>query len=148
MANNPYQGDDVDSFQTARDEEGNVKQTGLSPTAKLSRFGAAFNAARKKGEKIFEFNGKKYTTELASEKPATTKKAPESRPMNLNASPNIQYKNAPKMVQLSDSEGYGLDEARGGMKRGGKVKKMASGGSASKRADGCCVKGKTRGKMM
>ena len=36
------------------------------------------------------------------------------------------------------------------MKRGGKVKKMASGGmtsSASKRADGIAVKGKTRGKM-
>lgn len=38
-------------------------------------------------------------------------------------------------------------------KRGGKVKKMASGGmtskvsSASSRADGCCTKGKTRGKM-
>jgi hypothetical protein len=29
-----------------------------------------------------------------------------------------------------------------GMKKGGKV------GSASKRADGCCVKGKTRGKMV
>ena len=28
------------------------------------------------------------------------------------------------------------------------VKKLASGGSASSRADGCCVKGKTRGKMM
>jgi hypothetical protein len=26
--------------------------------------------------------------------------------------------------------------------------KMAKGGSASSRADGCCVKGKTRGKMM
>jgi hypothetical protein len=46
------------------------------------------------------------------------------------------------------------------MKKGGKVKtkaktepvkKMASGGkasSASSRADGCCIKGKTRGKMM
>jgi hypothetical protein len=31
-----------------------------------------------------------------------------------------------------------------GMKRGGKVKKMASGGSASKRADGCALRGKTR----
>ena len=29
-----------------------------------------------------------------------------------------------------------------------KVVKKASGGSASSRADGCCVKGKTRGKMM
>ena len=34
-----------------------------------------------------------------------------------------------------------------GMKKGGKVKKMRSGGSASSRADGIAVKGKTRGKM-
>lgn len=32
-----------------------------------SPFGKAFAAARKSGEKTFEFNGKKYTTELASE---------------------------------------------------------------------------------
>jgi len=38
-----------------------------------------------------------------------------------------------------------------GYKKGGKVKKYAGGGSvssASKRADGCAVKGKTRGKMV
>lgn len=35
-----------------------------------------------------------------------------------------------------------------GMKKGGKVKKMRSGGSASSRADGCAVRGKTRGKMV
>jgi hypothetical protein len=37
------------------------------------------------------------------------------------------------------------------MKKGGETKKMASGGmasSASKRADGIAVKGKTRGKMV
>jgi len=28
------------------------------------------------------------------------------------------------------------------------VKKLASGGSASSRADGCCVKGKTKGKYL
>ena len=33
------------------------------------------------------------------------------------------------------------------MRKGGKVKKMASGGSASKRADGIAQRGKTRGKM-
>ena len=33
--------------------------------------------------------------------------------------------------------------------KGGKVKKMAKGGStASKRADGCCTKGKTKGKFV
>ena len=40
-----------------------------------------------------------------------------------------------------------LNAGASAMKRGGKVKKMASGGSASSRADGIAVKGKTRGKM-
>jgi hypothetical protein len=38
-----------------------------------------------------------------------------------------------------------------GMKKGGKVKKYASGGSvssASKRADGCATKGKTKGRIV
>lgn len=38
-----------------------------------------------------------------------------------------------------------------GMKKGGKVKKMAAGGStksASARADGCAQRGKTRGKIV
>lgn len=35
-----------------------------------------------------------------------------------------------------------------GMKKGGAAKKMAVGGSASSRADGCAVKGKTKGKLL
>ena len=31
---------------------------------------------------------------------------------------------------------------------GGKVKKMAKGGSASARADGCAIRGKTKGRMV
>jgi hypothetical protein len=31
---------------------------------------------------------------------------------------------------------------------GGKAKRMAKGGSASSRADGCCVKGKTQGTIV
>lgn len=43
----------------------------------------------------------------------------------------------------------GEEVAVEGMKRGGAVKKMAKGGStASKRADGCATKGKTRGKFV
>jgi hypothetical protein len=35
------------------------------------------------------------------------------------------------------------------LKKGGKVKKMAKGGStASKRADGCATKGKTKGRFV
>ena len=43
--------------------------------------------------------------------------------------------------QAIDSKGAGLGK-RMGMKKGGKVS------SASKRADGCAVKGKTKGKMV
>ena len=40
------------------------------------------------------------------------------------------------------------DKFEKSMKKGGAVKKMAKGGStASKRADGCAVRGKTKGKM-
>jgi hypothetical protein len=47
-------------------------------------------------------------------------------------------------TRLPDEESYKGD----GMKRGGKVKKMASGGmTASKRADGIATKGKTNCKM-
>jgi hypothetical protein len=35
----------------------------------------------------------------------------------------------------------------GKMKRGGEVKKMASGGSVSSRADGIAQRGKTKGRM-
>ena len=52
--------------------------------------------------------------------------------------------NAAARARMSSGEG---DEAGNAMKRGGKVKKMASGGSASSRADGIAQRGKTRGKM-
>jgi hypothetical protein len=41
-----------------------------------------------------------------------------------------------------------LDKKQMMMKKGGAAKKMASGGSASARADGVAVKGKTKGKML
>lgn len=46
----------------------------------------------------------------------------------------------------SADEGRGQKNV-GAFKRGGAVKKMASGGSASRRADGIAQRGKTRGKM-
>ena len=47
----------------------------------------------------------------------------------------------------SDSKPLLGANARLAFKKGGKAKKMASGGSASKRADGIAQKGKTRGKV-
>ena len=66
-----------------------------------------------------------------------------------------------KPIQFMPGSGTGLQPTTTGgmnsatpvnptamMKKGGKVKKMSGGGSASKRADGCAQRGKTRGKMI
>jgi hypothetical protein len=141
------------------------------PVAKPASFKEAFAAARKGGGKTFEYNGKKYSTELAS---APAKKVP-ARPMSKT----------PSMfpVSMKDrAEGYGkiraaaraADTADAAAKEStaaetarlrqrnmpaskfdaSKVnpntllpKRMASGGMASSRADGIAQRGKTRGTM-
>ena len=99
------------------------------PTKKTS-FKDAFASARKSGDKTFEWEGKKYTTELASEKPKATAKTKEtfSASKSIGASP---AKKAPDFMRKAM-----------GMKSGGSVS------SASTRADGCAIKGKTRGRMV
>ena len=49
-----------------------------------------------------------------------------------------------KEYKSNASVGLRGDADSDGMKRGGKVKKMAGGGSVSSRADGCVTKGKTK----
>ena len=53
----------------------------------------------------------------------------------------------PYMPSSTPGGGAGRGFSNMAMKKGGKVKKMSSGGSASSRADGIATKGKTRGKM-
>ena len=55
--------------------------------------------------------------------------------------------NIPQAMQEESDMQKRLEDA--GMKKGGKVKKMAKGGAtASKRADGIATKGKTRGRII
>ena len=116
-----------------------------------SEFGKAFRAARSSGDKTFTFNGKKYTTEMA--KPKTSTKAelgPEmgttmSAAESKDAASRFGYPKGSE--RLNSEENKETSDMSMGMKHGGKVKKMASGGSASSRADGIATKGKTRGKM-
>ena len=95
-------------------------------------FSQAFREARKSGQDTFTWNGKKYTTEMAGEKKPSA--APASEPERETTEYDFGTTNPSEF------------------KRGGKVKKMASGGavksSASKRADGCAQRGKTRGRMI
>ncbi len=48
--------------------------------AKLSKFGAAFKAARAAGKSTFSFGGKEYTTQTKEEAAAPRKTAPKSAP--------------------------------------------------------------------
>jgi hypothetical protein len=98
------------------------------PLAKAS-FKEAFAEARAAGDKTFEYMGKKYTTEIAK---------PKSEPKTSSpATPKQLGFKAPPRMSAEDR----VKKERG-MKAGGSVS------SASKRGDGCAIKGKTRGKMM
>lgn len=71
---------------------------------------------------------------------------PSIRPVGVSTRPNIGGHGG-SSAPSGGSSGVGVG-IRLPFAKGGKVKKMASGGSASKRADGCAVKGKTKGKMV
>ena len=95
---------------------------GTTTFGKDKTFSQAFREARDAGKDTFTWNGKKYTTEMDGEK-----------------KPSSDVKFESSVPEMSD-----YDEGRTTtFKRGGSVKS-----SASKRADGCCIKGKTRGKMV
>jgi hypothetical protein len=122
----------------------------------LSKFGSAFAEARRAGEKEFTFNGKKYTTEMA--KPKTSTKPELGPEMGEKMTPDESKAAASNFGYPKGSERLNSKENKDTSdmtyKRGGAVKKMnmggmgyAKGGSASSRADGIAVKGKTRGKM-
>ena len=70
---------------------------------------------------------------------AVTKTTPKA--VSKRVEPNMA---SPKRTPKDADEARFADEGNPNFKRGGKVKKMASGGSASKRADGCAIRGKTR----
>ena len=60
----------------------------------------------------------------------------------------MQAKYPPKVAPVAPAPQMPTPAPQGpGMKKGGKVKKMSGGGSASKRADGIAQRGKTRGKF-
>ena len=93
------------------------------PLAKAS-FKEAFAEARAAGDKTFEWNGKKYSTEMAKPEKSFKEKATKA--------------------------GFTSAETKGGAALMTRKDRMAKGGmvSASKRADGCAMRGKTRGKMV
>jgi hypothetical protein len=167
---NPFQGDDVDPFSGARDEEGDIAREPAAAAApeKKMTFGDAFKAARGRGDKTFEYMGKKFTTEMAGEKKASTPTA-KTEPSTSGPTTRQGKRIAEVKEAMSKPAGdakasstYGEaarssrtlgDLFRGSArhprtgttyKKGGSVKVS----SASKRADGCAQRGKTKGRMV
>lgn len=150
-----------EAYQPAKAEK--AEETS-APAAKKPSFKEAFASARKAGDKTFQWEGKKFTTEMAGEKKAApTSKAAEPEKVKL------QYQS------LQDrARGYEAERAKSGVGMYGTTKrereerkplplkstksesgysgmgamKFSKGGStASRRADGIATKGKTRGKI-
>jgi len=143
-------------------------------TPKPQNFKSAFAEARSAGSKTFEFNGKKYTTDLA--KPTAPAAATTAMPSNANVALATPMSKDPsqrtklKYQSLQDrAEEYAMKNKAAGMgmygtkksepttgnpKRSKNITDMlglssnyASGGkvrSASSRADGIAIRGKTR----
>ena len=88
---------------------------------------------------------------------ASGKFGDENRGFALGLLPGMMGRNRAKKkadgtADMTPATTNTATDAQPGMKKGGKVKMAkggyAKGGSASKRADGCAQRGKTRGKMV
>lgn len=103
-------------------------------------FKQAFSEARKAGKDTFTWNGKKYTTEMAGKKSKGIDSGLEDAYQESMGTGSAERSyDATPYVEAHDEESR--------FKKGGSVK-MAKGGSASNRADGCAQRGKTKGRMV
>jgi hypothetical protein len=93
-------------------------------------------------KKRYDSGGEVYTAEMGQ--PPTD---PEGVPAVKKAAPKPTPKKTAPPKDSVFREGMNVPQDIDGASVR-KTKKLASGGSASSRADGCCTKGKTRGKMV
>jgi hypothetical protein len=172
-----------------------------------STFKEAFKEARSEGKKTFEWNGTKYTTEMAASKPDESKaetarlknagdkarrasveesdkpleashpedfigglgikalargakslvqagerKAAEKATESLAAANRREAlkekaKSGTRAGKQSAEDAADINRMGSDFRKGGRVKKMAGGGSASSRGDGIAMRGKTKGRM-
>jgi len=131
---------------------------------KSGSFKDAFASARKSGDKTFEFGGKKYTTEMAGEKKAASDKKVTNDGMRTPAQEAADDAKIAAAMRKSDKPGSKVlaekmekgqpkmqgayREAVGNIRKALGFKSGGMIGSASKRADGCASRGKTRGRMV
>jgi hypothetical protein len=136
---------------------------------KPSTFKEAFAAARKAGDKTFEFGGKKYSTEMASSKPAKVTdsgdesarlasryKAPTMRQQETMQDRAERYVAKRAAQRAEDAAANAVERARMPTSKPraseqtfmGSLKFSKGGSTASKRADGIAIRGKTKGRIV
>jgi len=153
--------EEVASFAGTPENDSNagMAEATKEPETKTRTFKEAFAAARKSGDKVFEWNGKKYTSDLATDK----KTEPRVNGRTFAEDVAERKKNA-VATSMARNENYGNEGRRQVNKPTGRgvintsnldkntlLPKMAKGGSvssASRRADGIASKGKTKGRMV
>jgi len=151
-------------------EASQSKMPDVGAPLKMASFKEAFAEARNRGDKTFEYMGKKFTTEMAGGKKASgSAPAAKSESSRSTSSPTTrqgkrvaEYKEALSNPagDYKSSGSYG-DAARSSRtlgdlfrgsarhpRTGATYKKGGSVGSASKRADGIAQRGKTKGRMV
>jgi len=163
MAKNPYQGDDVDPFSGARDEEGGIKREAPKKRVvtkeemkkagfdNLRDFLNAERGLKRRGEK----GPDKATLDRVDRKAKEEAKGPSEADIDRMAKKFDTKKDRPGSEVIAEKQEKAQPKMQGAYRESfGNIRKalgFKSGGSvssASKRADGCAVKGKTRGKMV
>jgi len=130
---------------------------------KRSGFGSAFAKARADGKKTFEYppgSGKKFTTQTKEEKdrevtPEAKKVMGQTR-RDREGNFRAQARKADVAMETPEERGAmnleGFKRDKKDMEGSGEYSPFRKGGSvkssASKRADGCAKKGKTKGRMV
>jgi hypothetical protein len=112
----------------------------VGKTEKPQSFKEAFAEARDAGKANFTWNGKKYTTEMAKKSSPMRDTARETSDYGFGVTNPDEFGGSEADMSAAHDEGTRF-------KKGGCVK-MAKGGTASSRADGCAQRGKTKGKVV
>lgn len=102
---NPYQGDDTDPFSGARNDDGSINKSEPEPVAKKQTFKEAFAENRKAGNATFEYEGKKFTTELAKPKAAPRNEKKTDSSASVVRKPT-QSAPVPKVMTFTDTGSY------------------------------------------
>jgi hypothetical protein len=182
MAKNPYQGDDVDPFSGARDEEGGIKREAPKKRVvtkeemkkagfdNLRDFLNAERGLKRRGEKgpdtatLDRIAAKqrdedkgpdKATVDRIARKAKEEAKGPSEADIKRMEKKFDTKKDRPGSEVIAEKQEKAQPKMQGAYREAfGNIKKalgFKSGGSvssASKRADGCAIKGKTKGRMV